>query len=203
VKAISRLLLTSLIAPAFCASAFDSADRKLLLDHLNRSSSEFLQSIRGLSPEQWSYKPAPDVWSVAECAEHIILSEGLIRDTIANKILNGPVRDSRLPGESKPTDKQVVDMVTDRSFKVKAPEPLQPQRKFATPEAAAGAFQEARAKTIALAKSRDDLRAHVGPHPVLKELDGHQWLLYLSGHTMRHTAQIAEAKAARGYPPSH
>ena len=36
--------------------------------------------------------------------------------------------------------------------------------------------------------------------PVLKEMDGYQWLLYLSGHSMRHTAQIQEVKADPKYP---
>jgi hypothetical protein len=79
---------------------------------------------------------------------------------------------------------------------------LKPTGQFSTPEAAVQKFQASRTKTFALAKSRDDLREHVGPHPVLKEMDAYQWLLYLSGHTMRHTAQIEEVKADAGFPKS-
>jgi hypothetical protein len=35
---------------------------------------------------------------------------------------------------------------------------------------------------------------------VAKLLDGYQWLLLLSAHTERHTAQIAEVKAHTGFP---
>jgi hypothetical protein len=47
----------------------------------------------------------------------------------------------------------------------------------------------------------DDLHGHAGPHPVFKMLDGYQWVLLLSGHSARHTAQIEEVKASAGYPP--
>ena len=102
--------------------------------------------------------------------------------------------------ERKALDEKVVKMVTDRSFKAKAPEPLIPSGQFATPEEIIAAFQRSREKTIAFAKSRDDLREHAAPHPVLKEMDAYQWLLFLSGHTMRHTAQIQEVKANAGFP---
>ncbi len=46
----------------------------------------------------------------------------------------------------------------------------------------------------------DDLRGHGAPHPVFKMLDGYQWVLLLSGHSARHTAQIEEVKAGAGYP---
>ena len=46
----------------------------------------------------------------------------------------------------------------------------------------------------------DDLHGHAAPHPVFKTFDGYQWVLLLSGHSARHTAQIAEVKTAPGYP---
>jgi hypothetical protein len=191
-----------LVATVFvCSWAWPSDEaRKPLLDHLDRSSSEFLESIQGLTPEQWNYKPAADAWSIAECAEHIILSEDLIRDVIESKVLAAPATKPIAIEERKANDQKVLQMVTNRQFKAKAPEQLQPTRTIVTPEAAFKAFRNTRGKTVALAKSRSDLREHVGPHPVLKELDAHQWLLYLSGHTMRHTAQIVEVKAAPGFP---
>jgi hypothetical protein len=46
----------------------------------------------------------------------------------------------------------------------------------------------------------DDLHGHGAPHLVFKMLDGYQWVLLLSGHSARHTAQIGEVKASAGYP---
>ncbi len=198
-KRICGMLLTLTTVAALGAGELDQADRKVLLDHLNRSSSEFLDSVNGLTKEQWNYKPAADVWSVAECAGHIALSEDFLRDIIEKKILSAPASAERV-AERKALDEKVVKMVSDRSFKAKAPEPLIPSGQFATPEEIIAAFQRNREKTIAFAESRDDLREHAAPHPVLKEMDAYQWLLFLSGHTMRHTAQIQEVKANARFP---
>jgi DinB family protein len=175
------------------------ADRKVLLDHLQQSSSKFLDSVKGLTPEQWNYKPAPERWSVAECAEHIALSEDFIRDTIENKVLKAPATPDKV-AERKMIDEKILPMITNRTVKATAPEPLVPSKKFATPAAAISHFKESRAKTVALAKTNNELREHAGPHPVFKEADAYQWLLYLSGHSARHTAQILEVKADAGFP---
>jgi hypothetical protein len=197
-KLIGSIFSVCSIVAALSAGELDNAARKVLLDHLDRSSSEFRDSVKGLTAEQWNYKPAADVWSVAECAEHIALSEDFIREMVESKILTTAPKERA--AEGKVPDEKVLAMITDRSFKAKAPEPLKPTKQFATPEAALVKFQDSRKKTIALAKARDDLREHAAPHPAFKELDAYQWLLYLSGHTMRHTAQIREVKENAGFP---
>jgi hypothetical protein len=198
-KSLRSVLLVLGVATFSPAAPLDEADRKVLLDHFRQSSSEFLDSVKGLTPEQWNYKPAPDRWSVAECAEHIALSEDFIREIAEKKVLTTPASPERV-AERKALDGKVLKMITDRSFKAKAPEPLVPSKKFATPQAALKHFEESRKKSVALARSRNDLRDHAGPHPAFKELDAYQWLLYTSGHTMRHTAQIREVKADAGFP---
>jgi hypothetical protein len=198
-KFAQQILLATTVLASLSAAGLDQADRKALLDHLNQSSSEFRDSLKGLTAEQWNYKPAPEVWSIAECAEHIALSEGFLRELVEKKVLAAPASPEQA-AERKAKDEKVLKMITDRSFKAKAPEPLKPTGQFGTPETALAKFQESRKETIALAKSRDDLREHAIPHPALKELDAYQWLLYLSGHTMRHTAQIHEVKANAGFP---
>ena len=192
------LLALSIMAPVY-GGDLDQPARQVLLDHLNKSSAEFRDSIKDLSAKQWNYKPGAGGWSAAECAEHIVLSEDLLRAMVEHKILTGAASPERI-AERKTFDQKVLKMITDRSVKAKAPEPLQPNGQFTTPAAALKKFEESRKKTIALAKSRDDLREHAGPHPVLKELDAYQWLLYLSGHTLRHTAQIGEVKGSSGFP---
>ena len=78
-KLRALILLALAIVTIVPADTLDNADRKVLLDSLQQSSSRFLDSVKGLSAEQWNYKPAPDRWSVAECAEHIALSEDFLR----------------------------------------------------------------------------------------------------------------------------
>jgi DinB superfamily len=198
-KLVNSVLIAFSVATTLLAGELDTATRKVLLDHLDQSSTDFHAALKGVTAEQWNYKPAPDVWSVAECAEHIVLTEDLLRDMVANKVLATPASPERIAAR-KLNDDKVTKMITDRSNKAKAPEVLKPTHQFATPEAALKAFDEKRAKTIAFAKSHDDLREHASAHPLFKELDAYQWLLYLSGHSMRHTAQILEVKASPGYP---
>ena len=41
------------------------ADRDLAVRHLAETRQKFLDSIAGLSQEQWAFKPGPDRWSIA------------------------------------------------------------------------------------------------------------------------------------------
>ena len=190
------LMIVSVVASLFAADAGD--ERKSLLDHMSKSGQGFERSINGLTPEQWNFKPAPDVWSVAECAEHIVMTEDLLREMVTKKILASPAKTDR---SGRATDEEVLAMITNRSTKAKAPEILKPSGQFTDPSTALAKFEESRRKTLALANGNAEFRAHTAPHSALKkDLDAQQWLLYLSGHTMRHTAQIQEVKANSGFP---
>ena len=190
------LMIVSAVTSLLAADAGD--ERKSLLDHMSKSAQGFEHSIKGLTPEQWNFKPAPDVWSVAECAEHIVMTEDLLREMVTKKILASPTKTDRA---GRATDEEVLAMITNRSTKAKAPEILKPSGQFTDPSTALAKFEESRKKTLALANGDAEFRAHTAPHSALKkDLDAQQWLLYLSGHTMRHTAQIQEVKANSGFP---
>ena len=51
---------------------------------------KFLKSIDGLTEAQWTFKPAPDRWSIAEVAEHIGISEGTILGLVQTQMLTAP-----------------------------------------------------------------------------------------------------------------
>jgi hypothetical protein len=195
---VCRILIGMSAATVLFAEDSAAADRAKLLDHLKKSGDGFERSIQGLTPEQWKFKPAPQVWSVAECAEHIVLTENLLRDMIASKVLIGPVKSDRA---GRATDDEVLAMITNRTTKATAPEMLRPSGQFTDPAAALARFSESRTKTLALVKTDAEFRSHTAPHGALKkDLDAQQWLLYLSGHTMRHTAQIQEVKSNSQFP---
>jgi len=178
--------------------AMSSDERAYLLDQLEQSKKAMLASIDGLTQAQWTFKPSPSAWSVQECAEHIVLAESYIFGG-AQQILKTPAVER--PDKSNATvDHVLVERVQDRTQKATAPEPLIPGRKFATPADAAKAFTEARDKTIGYVKStQDDLRTHVGPGPA-GPMDAYQFLLLLSSHSARHTAQIKEVEGNADYP---
>ena len=60
------------------------------VEHLQRTERMFLDETAGLSEAQWKFKPGPDRWSVAECAEHITASEELLYGLVT-KVSKGPV----------------------------------------------------------------------------------------------------------------
>ncbi len=174
------------------------AERSYLLAQLDESQKGFLESINGLTPAQWRFKAAPDRWSIAECAEHIIKAEPFIFDA-SQKLLKSPAV-PRPATSSTEVDQKIVAGVKDRSHKIKAPEPIVPSGVYATPAEAAQAFLAARAKTIDYVKTtNDDLRTHVGPGPA-GPMDAYQFLLLLSSHSVRHTEQIREVEADPNYP---
>jgi hypothetical protein len=71
------------------SGAMTDAERSYLVDQLVQTKKDMLASIKGLSAEQWRFKPAPNVWSVAECAEHIILAEDYLGG-FAQQLLKSP-----------------------------------------------------------------------------------------------------------------
>jgi len=175
------------------------AERDKAISHLEKTRAAFLASIQGLSAEQWKFKPSPEVWSVAETAEHIAVSEAGIFELVQKKILAAPV-DAAMVAESRGKDDMILQRVPDRSQKAQAPEFLQPKSRWTQAELP-GAFQASRGQTIAFVKAtQDNLRGHATPHPIFKSLDAYQWVLLLSAHSERHTAQINEVKAHANFP---
>jgi hypothetical protein len=174
-------------------------EREFAIKQFETTRDNFLKSISGLSEKQWTFKPAPDRWSVAEVAEHITVSETTIFGLVT-KLMQGPA-DAQKRDLVKGKDELIIEKVPDRSHKVQAPEILRPTGRFATEADLTKAFQDARKGNVDYIRTtNDDLRDHFFDHPVLGTLDGYQWLLLISAHSARHTAQIEEVKADPNFP---
>lgn len=193
---ISLGICLFITAAAFAADAPAAGDREALIAQLERTKARFLASVEGLSEAQWNYKPAPERWSVAECAEHITAAESFIRKMAADSMKGELAADAAGTNQ----DQKILTFLVDRSTKFKAPEPLMPTNRFGTPAAAVAAYTKERAETIALASSDVDLRTHGTKHFALGDLDSYGWFLFLSAHSERHTLQIEEVKADPGFP---
>ena len=193
--ALAALMLS--LAPA-SAQPLTQQERDTLLKHLDQTRQAFLASIASVSEAQWTFKAGPDRWSIAEVAEHIAISETTILQLITEKILKTPA----VPRDPNPVpDAKLLEGLLDRTSKFQAPEMLKPTNRWTTRDALVKDFVAARDKTAAYVKTTaDDVHGHAAPHPVFKVLDGYQWLLLLSGHSARHTAQIEEVKTSPGYP---
>lgn len=197
-KAILLGVLAPMLMAAAETGAMNDTERAYLLEQLEQSKQAMLASIDGLTDAQWKFKPAPNVWSVEECAEHLILAENYLF-TAAQGILKSP--EVARPATSNPNvDHTIVMRVKDRSQKATAPEPIVPSGKYATPSDAAKEFAARRDKSIEYVKTtQDDLRTHVGKGPV-GSMDAYQFLLLMAAHSARHTAQIQEVQSNSDYP---
>jgi hypothetical protein len=180
------------------AGEVTKADRDMLVDHLKRTEAAFLKSIDGVSDAQWTWKSAPDRWSVAETSEHITKAEDLLRSTVEG-MMKAPAAPDIL-AKTKGKEEVILKNIPDRTRKAQAPEPLIPKGTFATKSALIEAFKAARAKTLAIASGTSDLRAYAMAGFPIGEIDAYQGILFLSAHTERHTKQIEEVKATAGYP---
>ena len=103
--------------------------------------------------------------------------------------------------EVKVTDEAIIKMMTDRTYKVKTSEPLEPHTaKWTTAGEALGAFKEKRADLIKYAKTTtQDARNHIVQMP-FGYVDTYQLMLVIAAHTLRHTQQIQEVKADPNFP---
>lgn len=174
-------------------------EREAALKLFQSSRDNFLKSVAGLSEKQWTFKPAPDRWSVAEVAEHITISETTIFGLV-QKTMQAPADPSKRQ-QVKGKDQLIEDKVPDRSQKFKAPEILQPTGRWSNEADLLKAFEQARDSNMNYVRTtNDDLRDHFFDHPVLGPMDGYQWLLLIATHSARHTAQIEEVKADPNFP---
>jgi hypothetical protein len=196
---IMLLAVAMLLAP-MTDQTLSPAERGHAVAELESSRSAFLEATNGLSEAQWNFKPAPDRWSIAECAEHIGVTETFILNLIAEQALKGPAApEKRALVQGK--DSAMMAMAVDRSAKFKAPEAIQPTRRWATSGEITKNVLENRARTIEfVSTTQEDLRDHFMDHPVFKTLDTYQWILLTSAHMRRHTAQILEVKADPNFP---
>src|ERR1700691_140499 len=175
-------------------------EREFALKYLQTTHDKFLQSIAGLSQKQWTFKPGPDRWSVAEVAEHIAVSESGIFGLVQKQLMTSPAAPEKRE-QVKGKDEIVMQRIPDRSHKAQAPEFLRPTGRWATEAALTQAFEESRKATMDYVRTtNDDLRDHFFDHPALGTMDGYQWLLLISAHSERHTAQIEEVKADPNFP---
>jgi hypothetical protein len=207
-KKIASILVLFLVAGLSTVSGWAQStattltpeERESALKSFQTTRDNFLKSIAGLSQKQWTFKPAPDRWSVAEVAEHITVSESSLSGLVEQKVMMSPAAPEKRE-QVKGKDELILQRVPDRSHKAQAPEFLRPTGRWATEADLTKAFEESRkATTDYIRTTNDDLRDHFFDHPVFGTLDGYQWLLLISSHSARHTAQIEEVKADPNFP---
>jgi len=192
------LLVLTLFGFGLSPEKISDEDRTKAVDHLTQTRDNLLNTVAGLSDAQLNYKTSPESWSVAECVEHIAISENLIFDMMNSSLQD--MADMANPMESTVSDDDLLAMITDRSHKVKTSEPFEPSGKFGSYEETLEEFVNKRNEHIDyLNTTEDELRSHYAKLP-FGTVDAYQVVLFMSGHTERHTKQIEEVMADPGFP---
>jgi hypothetical protein len=173
-------------------------ERDDAVTYFNETQNNLETALKGLSADQLKWKPNDSTWSVADCVEHIALSEKNLFDW-AMGTLKEPANPAKR-SELKLTDEMIKKILTDRSFKVKTREGFIPTGQFGDAWKSLEEFKIRRAGHIAyLKETKDDLRNHFAELP-FGWVDSYQLLIFLSAHTQRHILQIEEVKSNPNFP---
>jgi DinB superfamily len=196
---MKRMALAALTLAMAFADPLTQGERDRAMSHLHATRKVFLDSVAGLSDAQWNFKASPERWSIAECAEHIAVSEDANFELVRKAVASTAEPEKKAAARGK--DEMVLQMIPNRSVKVQAPEFLMPKRRWPDRETLIVHFKQSRDRNIEyLQTTQDDLRGHFLEHPMLKTLDAYQMMLFVSAHCERHTKQIDEVKSDPGYP---
>jgi hypothetical protein len=194
---VIAILLALVCGVAARAQEVTQPEKDKALQYLESTKKNIQEATKGLSAAQWNFKQGPERWSVAQVMEHIAAAEDMLRGMTTEKVMVAPAAPDR---DVKHIDEMVIIMVTDRTHKADAPEPLRPVNRFGSPEEALKHFVESRAQTEEFLKRTPDLRAHAVDSPLGPKLDAYEWLLFIAAHSERHTKQINEVKADPNFP---
>ena len=176
--------------------AMTDSERAFAIQQMIEGRDALLRAITGVSEKQAQFRPRPDGWSIADCVEHIAITEAglfaLVEKGAANPqgVALNPEKDGRF-----------ARAVVDRSRKVAAPEGVRPGGRFRSVDEARQSFLASRERAIAYAREcAQDLRSLFTTHPLLGEIDCYRCLLLLALHPARHAAQIEEIKLDPAFP---
>jgi len=175
--------------------------------YIEKTRQELVAATQGLAGDQWTFKPAPDRWSIAEVLEHVVTTQDLVLGTVRERLAAAPPPPADYP--TAEIDALIVNAFPDRSARFKGPEVLQPTGRVA-PEEALRRFDANCTRLAEFLETTQDLRQHAVESLPLKAIsngkyvfmDGYQWGVTLAAHTARHTAQVLEVRAD-GHFPAH
>lgn len=174
----------------------DERVRQLILAKLRETQQIFLAESQDVSEEQARWKPAPECWSILECAEHVAVAEqGMLY--LLTKRTTPRLGAPRGAGR----EQDFLARGTDRTKKFKAPERAAPSGRFATLVEALSAFEANRSRTIAYIEGcQADLRADELFHPLVGPVTAQECLALLTIHPARHALQVRELRQHPQFP---
>lgn len=176
-------------------------NKEFVQNYFNETYRNLANEVQGLSKEQLNFKTAPDRWSILECVEHIAVTQPELFGYVSETLKQAPNPEKR--SEIKSSDNDILTMMVNRSFKAQAPAEMQPTGKLKDVQTALTALEKNQQNILGELKnySMEDLRNHVVAAPI-GSIDAYQFMLFIPGHTARHTLQIQEIKNHPNFPKS-
>lgn len=181
------------------AQESSKSDKAFVLHYFQETLDKLGKSVNGLSEAQLHFKVSDSTWSISQCLEHIIKTEPMIFGMVKGYMGQPENPDRRKDIEVG--DDEIIEMVADRSEKFKAPEILKGEGKYKDVQVALNDLKSQRIEILSFIENTpmEELRNRVNDSPA-GAMDAYQSLLFLAGHTGRHTLQIEEIKAAAHFP---
>ena len=168
-------------------------ERSHLIAHLEMTGSWLVDEVDNLSQEQLTFRPAPEVWSIMEVIEHLVVV-GPIYWNDLQKALQG--RPTKRVLTSR--DEDILWYGIDRTRReVAIPSERSPGnvRDIST---AMKMYRTQHAQLLEYVRAtKDDLRSYLVDRQLC---DAYQWALLISTHEQRHILQIREIKSHSRYP---
>ena len=197
-KLIAPLVALILFGFGVTGEKLTDEERAAAVTKLTETHEYLLKTVEGLSEAQLNYQSSPESWSIANCLEHITISENAIGEMLKGTLETVP--DEAMQPTVTMSDEEVYGMISSREKKVTTSEPFEPSGKFGTYDETLANFTAKRTEHIEFMKtSEDDFRNHYKEMP-FGTLDAYQVVLFMAGHTERHVKQMEEVKADENFP---
>jgi len=162
-----------------------------LLEALANGQAALRDSLAGISEEAAAARPSEGRWSVLECVEHAGIAEEMMLARLMKAVPCEPSRN-----ESR--ERAILTRGANRSRRVAAPDGAGPVGRFSTLAAVWEYFAAVRRRTEAFVREYPgDLRALSANHPLIGPVNGHELVLIMAVHPVRHAEQIREIRALR------
>lgn len=164
--------------------AEEIVDRKQLLRDLDQTEQDFYTTLASLHPEQVNIAPFEGSWTAGQVAEHILMSESGIPETV----LGSTEETARPVAQYVPV---IESIFLDFTAKYQAPEFIIPSAGPHDQQQLLAAFKAERAAIREIAAKEDlTLTCTDFEFPQVANLTRWEWLQFVLCHSKRHTRQL-------------
>jgi uncharacterized damage-inducible protein DinB len=167
-------------------------ERQRLIAHLESTRDWLMDEVSTLTPAQLEFRPAAEVWSIAQVLEHLVVVGQIYWDDL-RAALQRPAR-----GPSQMSDADVLWYGIDRTNREKAIPSEVPTAARRALRETLDVYRKQHARLLQYVRTTDDeLRRHLVER---QGCDAYQWALLISTHEQRHILQVRELKDHPRFP---